>query len=244
MGRAASLGIPFHVHYAAGLMVAGSVSEDFVFTGIIEEVGRVANTTPSSRGLLLTVRANAVLEGTKLGDSIAVNGVCLTVTAIDHASFCVGVAPETLKRTNIHLMTPGEEVNLERAVLPTTRLGGHFVQGHVDGMARLKGIRPDRDARWLTLEPPAQLLLYVVEKGFICLDGVSLTVVDVSARDFSVMLVSHTQDHVTLARKRSGSRINVEVDILGKYIEKLLGHSVRSDGARVTSAFLREHGFH
>ncbi len=206
-----------------------------MFTGIVEEIGTVKVAAPRS----LTVLASKVLEDVKLGDSIAVNGVCLTVTAFDGASFAVGLMPETLRRTNLRLLHPGDKVNLERALAVGSRLGGHFVQGHVDGLGKLVSIRPEEDALIVRLSAPADIMRYIVEKGFIAIDGTSLTVVDCDEESFSVSLVGFTQENIILPFKKSGYLVNLEVDILGKYVEKF----VSRPSSRITEEFLAEHGF-
>lgn len=203
-------------------------------------MGKLKAAKREQSGWEMTFSASVVLEGTKLGDSIAVNGTCLTVTAFDAAGFKVGVAPETRSRTNLVDLVVGDPVNLERAVTPSTRLGGHYVQGHVDGVGRLIDIRCDRDALWFTIRAAEDIMRYVVPKGFIALDGTSLTVVDVKADHFTVMLVPFTQDHIILPGKKVGYGVNIEVDILGKYVEKFLA-GARSGG--VDKQFLRDHGY-
>lgn len=217
-----------------------------MFTGIVEEMGTLAAKGQGAAGLEMTFHGRKVLEGTAIGDSIAVNGVCLTVTRFTQSQFTVGVAPETLKRTNIGGLKPGQAVNLERAVTPTTRLGGHYVQGHVDGRGTLVQREGNREALWLTIQADAGIMRYVVTKGFICLDGTSLTVVDVWPDRFNVMLVPHTQEHIVLPERRVGDAINIEVDILGKYVEKLIAPLVRDQAnasGGLTLDKLKEHGF-
>ena len=205
-----------------------------MFTGIIEEIGHVRHCREAGAGFELAIDAEVVLEGTRLGDSIAVNGVCLTVTALDDTGFVTGLAPETRARTNLDALAPGARVNLERSVTPSTRMGGHFVQGHVDGTGRIVDFRPDADALWVTVEAPAALMRYVVPKGYVALDGTSLTVVDVTDTTFSVTLVAYTRAHVVLPTKALGAAVNIEVDVLGKYVERLLAH--RDDVRTETSS--------
>lgn len=209
-----------------------------MFTGIVEEIGRVralvAGSEPS-----LTVEAKTVLEDVRLGDSIAVNGVCLTVTAFDRASFTVGLMPETLRRTNLGRLRPGDRVNLERALQFGGRIGGHFVQGHVDGVGTIASVAREGEAVLMRFAAPPEVMRYVVAKGFIAVDGVSLTVVDCDRSSFSVSLVSFTQQNVTLTEKGPGQQVNLEVDILGKYVEKLS----RREGGGITADFLAAHGF-
>ncbi len=211
-----------------------------MFTGLVEEIGIVAAVAKSADSFDLTVSAATVLDGLKLGDSIAINGVCLTATAFNHNTFTVGLAPETLARTNLGDLVAGDPVNLERSLLPTTRLGGHFVQGHVDATGTISSFRPDKDALWLTVKTDPALMRYIVTKGYIAIDGTSLTVVDTGADWFNVTLINYTQPKIILPRKKPGDRINLEVDILAKYIERL---TQPRDGAPITTNFLTEHGF-
>lgn len=193
-----------------------------MFTGIIEEIGRTVALRQERGGCSLTVQAQRVLEGTRLGDSLAVNGACLTVTALTVDSFTVGLAPETLRRTNLGDLRPGDEVNLERSLAADGRIGGHFVQGHVDGTGVIRAFEPEGDSLWVTVETPPEILRYLVPKGYVAVDGISLTVVDVLSDAFTFMLVPYTQERVTLPRKPLGSRVNLEVDVLSKYVEKFL----------------------
>jgi riboflavin synthase len=193
-----------------------------MFTGLIEEIGTVVKAGPQGEGCTLVVEAKTVLDGVKLGDSIAVDGVCLTVTAFDATTFSVGLAPETLARTGLDELAHGSRVQLERALLPTSRLGGHYVQGHVDSTGVIKAIRADRDALWLTIEAPSALMRYVAPKGYIAIDGASLTVVHVGPDWFDVTIVAYSRARLALAEKPAGARVNLEVDIVAKYVEKLL----------------------
>jgi riboflavin synthase len=196
-----------------------------MFTGIVEEVGIIETLSEVAGGWSLTVKAQTVLEGAHLGDSIAVNGACLTVTACADDSFTVGLSPETLRRTNLSALRPGDDVNLERSLAANGRIGGHFVQGHVDGTGEVRAFRPEGDSLWVTVGAAPELLRYIVPKGYIAVDGASLTVVDVFPDAFTFMLVAYTQQHITLPRKPMDSRVNLEVDILGKYVEKLIGEA-------------------
>lgn len=213
-----------------------------MFTGIIEETGFVNRLWRAGKGYNLAIRAETTLIDTRLGDSIAVNGTCLTVAHLDSESFTMGLAPETLARTNLEYLRPGHAVNLERALTPSSRMGGHFVQGHIDGLGTITGFRPEADALSVTIKTEPELMRYIVPKGFIALDGVSLTLVDVFEDSFTVMLVAYTQLHISLAQKGIGSRINIEVDILGKYIEKIITHpKEKSEG--ISLEFLTRHGY-
>jgi riboflavin synthase len=189
-----------------------------VFTGIIEEIGTVVEAT----GDALTIAARTVLSDLRVADSIAVNGVCLTVVARTAATFSVELMPETLRRTNLGDLRPGDGVNLERPVPVGGRLGGHIVQGHVDGTGPLLAKEPEGNALLVTIGLPPDLARYVVPKGFIAVDGVSLTVVEAAADRFTVALIPFTQAHITLPRQPIGYRANLEVDILAKYVERLL----------------------
>lgn len=194
-----------------------------MFTGIVEELGRVVSLEADGTDGRLVVAAQRVLADLRVGDSIAVNGACLTV--VDHGAreFAVAMMHETLRRTNLGQLGVGDVVNLERAVPASGRLGGHIVQGHVDGVARLVEVAPDGAALLQRWEMPASLRRYVAPKGFVALDGVSLTVVDCAAATFRVSLVSYTREHVTLGRAAPGYGANLEVDVLAKYVEALLG---------------------
>jgi len=211
-----------------------------MFTGLIEEIGAVNSVQQTGDSYTMSIFAHHVAGDAKPGDSIAVNGVCLTVTALDEGAFSVDLAPETLQRTNLGVLRQGDAVNLERALLPTTRLGGHFVQGHVDGTGAVKSFHPDKDALWLTIKTDPALMRYIVTKGYIAIDGTSLTVVDTGPDWFNVTLVNYTRQKIILPRKKPGDRVNLEVDILAKYVERL---TQNHDGASVTPQFLQTHGF-
>ena len=205
-----------------------------MFTGIVEEVGTVRAARPGR----LTIAAQKVLEDTKPGDSIAVNGACLTVVELWGDSFSVDVMPETLRRTNLGALRPGDEVNLERPMAVGGRMGGHFVQGHVDGVGKVISATQEEEALLVRYEAPQDIMRYVVEKGFITVDGVSLTVVQYDATSFKVSLVTYTIENTILGQRTPGDVVNLEVDIIAKYVERL-----REGGSRVTMEFLAEHGF-
>ena len=205
-----------------------------MFTGIVEEIGTVKAVSPTT----LTVAADKVLEDTGPGDSIAVNGVCLTATELSSDSFAVEVMPETLRRTNLGSLQPGDRVNLERPLAVGGRFGGHFVQGHVDGTGTVASAKPEGDAILLKCEAPAEITRYIVEKGFIAVDGVSLTVVECSTAAFSVSLVGYTQTNTTLGGAKPPDVVNLEVDIIAKYAERL-----GENRSNITTEFLAEHGF-
>lgn len=193
-----------------------------MFTGLVEEMGTVLFAGTEGDGFTLHIAAETVVSDARFGDSILVEGVCLSVTEFTETSFKVGLAPETLKRTTLGKLKEGDRVNLERSLLPTTRLGGHYVQGHVDGTGEVREVRPDADALWVTIGSSPELLRYIVRKGYIAVDGTSLTVVDTGPDWFSLTLIAHTQPLVTLGQKGPGDRVNLEVDIMAKYAEKFL----------------------
>jgi riboflavin synthase len=193
-----------------------------VFTGIVEETGTVEALDERDGSVSLRVAARTVCDDLRLGDSVAVNGVCLTVTAHDARGFTMGLAPETLRRTDLGDLRPGDRVNLERAVAAGGRMGGHYVQGHVDGTGEIVSVRPEGDSLWMTFRAPSDLLPYLVVKGFVAVDGISLTITERREDTFSVALVAYTQSVVTLASKRPGDRVNLEVDVIAKYVESLL----------------------
>jgi riboflavin synthase len=189
-----------------------------MFTGIVEELGVVR-----SAGARLTIECSKVLEDLTEGASIAVNGVCLTATAIDPQSFSADLAPETLRRTNLGSLAPGSRVNLERPVTPATRLSGHIVQGHVDATGELLALDPLGDENWwLRIRVPAELERYLVFKGSIAIDGISLTIASLNRDELAVAIIPHTYRNTTLGGYRPGARLNLEADVLAKHVEKLL----------------------
>jgi len=206
-----------------------------VFTGIVEEIGKIISARPGN----LAVAAGKVLEDMAEGASIAVNGVCLTVTGFDNKSFNVEVMAETLSRTNLGLLKAGDEVNLERPLTLGGRLGGHLVQGHIDDTGRVILITPRGESIIAGFEAPPKLMSYIVEKGFIAVDGVSLTVVSRNSGSFQVSLVDYTRRNTILGNRRVGDTVNLEVDIIAKYVEQLN----RDSGSGITVDFLQEHGF-
>ena len=214
-----------------------------MFTGIVEEVGRVRRITRGARSAVIEIAAHTVLEGTKIGDSIAVNGICLTVTALSPQGFSADVMHETLDRSSLAGIATGSAVNLERAMAANGRFGGHIVSGHVDGTGRITRIRRDDNAIWYTIACEAALLRYVVEKGSITIDGISLTVAAVTAQDLSISAIPHTVAKTVLSERREGDLVNLECDIIGKYVEKLLQPSGPTAQSSLTREFLAEHGF-
>ena len=176
----------------------------------------------------LSISASTVLDDSRIGDSIAVNGTCLTITDISEDCLSFDVMPETLRRTNLGALEPGAPVNLERPLTLSSRLGGHIMQGHVDGSGTVVSITPDKDAWIMEIRPPAELLPYIVDKGFIGVDGASLTVMDRLPKTFTVSLVIYTWEHTTLSQRTVGKSVNLEVDILAKYVEQLVKGGVLS----------------
>ena len=193
-----------------------------MFTGIVEEIGTLKRITWGAHSAALTIQAKQVLAGTKVGDSIAVNGICLTVTNLDTSGFTADVMHETLNRTALKMLKPGSSVNLERAMAAGGRFGGHMVSGHIDGTGKIAEIKEDSLAIWYTIEAPPQILRYIVEKGSIAIDGISLTVAKVTQTTFSVSTIPHTRSATTLGERRPGDLVNLENDIVGKYVEKFI----------------------
>ena len=221
-----------------------------MFTGIIEETGILMSVQGGLSGSRLAVKADRVLEDIQKGDSIAVNGVCLTVTALSRDGFTADVMAETLRRSNLGALKVGEAVNLERALAANGRFGGHIVSGHVDNLGEIVNTKQEGSALWLTLSAPPDVLELVVKKGSVTLDGVSLTVAERTERTFSVSLIPTTQTDTTLLRKRPGDKINLETDIIGKYVRALLHKSApaalpegQPTESRLTEDFLRRNGF-
>ncbi|MCI5504750.1 MAG: riboflavin synthase [Eubacterium sp.] len=216
-----------------------------MFTGIIEEVGVIKNIKMGAKSAVITIQAKTVMEDIHLGDSIAMNGVCLTVTSFDKNSYSVDVMHETLRRTNLGELKGGSRVNLERAMAADGRFGGHIVAGHVDGPGVITSMKQDDNAVWITIETDASVLKYIVEKGSITIDGISLTVAEVDSRSFAVSVIPHTGVHTTLLEKKPGDTVNLETDMVGKYVEKLLGYKEQEQKPKsnITMEFLMEHGF-
>ncbi|WP_295163510.1 riboflavin synthase [Selenomonas sp. F0473] len=210
-----------------------------MFTGIIEEVGSFEGLS----GGEMTIGARRVVSDAHIGDSIAVNGICLTVTEFDARGFRADVMPETVRRTSLAGLARGAQLNLERALLPTTRMGGHFVSGHIDGVGRIARIREEGNAILMTVAADTEILRGIVEKGSVALDGISLTVARVTAADFTVSLIPHTRAVTNLGTKRAGSPVNIETDILGKYALKLLGEAAPGQTGGLTQEFLLRSGF-
>lgn len=222
--------------------------EETMFTGIIEEMGTIESVRKGTRSAVLGIRCSRVLEGTKIGDSIAVNGVCLTVTGLSGHGYTADVMAETMARSSLGMLAKNSRVNLERAMAADGRFGGHIVAGHIDGTGQVTDITRDETAVWYRITAAEDILRYVVEKGSIAVDGISLTVARVTDRDFSVSVIPHTQGQTNLADRQIGDVVNLECDVVGKYIEKLCrmdggqaeGHPVKSN---LSEEFLMENGF-
>lgn len=211
-----------------------------MFTGIIEEKGIIKNIRKNPTSAVITIQAEKVLEGTKIGDSIAVNGVCLTVTSMGKDFFTADIMHETLRRSFLSAATGGSLVNLERALQVGARFGGHIVAGHIDGTGKILGIRDDDNAVWYRISADSKLLRYIIEKGSVAIDGISLTVAEVRTDSFSVSVIPHTRANTTLSRKRIGDVVNIENDCIGKYVEKLMPE--KSSGG-VSREVLLRNGF-
>ncbi len=216
-----------------------------MFTGIIEETGAVRHVSLHGNSGSIQIGAELVLKGTKPGDSIAVNGVCLTVTTMDSKSFTADVMAETLRRSNLGNLKGGDRVNLERAMPAEGRFGGHIVSGHIDGTGTIAAMENEGNATWVYIRTSSDILALIVEKGSIAIDGISLTVAKVGMEDFAVSIIPHTSSHTALLKKRTGDVVNLENDIVGKYVERLLGRKAPAEQhkSRITEEFLRENGF-
>lgn len=216
-----------------------------MFTGIVEEKGKVKSIKKGAKSAMLSIEGNKIFEDVHLGDSIAVNGVCLTVTSYSKNVFTADVMNETLKRSSLGSLKNGSEVNLERAMAANGRFGGHIVSGHIDGTGVISDMSKDDIAIWVTISTTAEILRLIVEKGSIAIDGISLTVAKVSNTDFAVSVIPHTGANTTLLDKKVGDVVNLENDITGKYIEKLLGLSKeeKKPESRITKDFLIKYGF-
>ncbi|WP_110932445.1 riboflavin synthase [Paenibacillus bouchesdurhonensis] len=224
-----------------------------MFTGLVEEVGAIKSIQSKGEAMFIRITANTVTQEMKLGDSVAVNGVCLTATHFDRSSFTVDVMPQTFRNTNLSQLRSGSKVNLERAMAADGRFGGHIVQGHVDGVGTITGIKQDQNAVVFEVTPAEKSLFkYIIPKGSITIDGISLTVVGTEANRFSVSIIPHTLAETVLAYKRQGDTVNLECDILGKYVEHLLafgkGNAGEPTGAEEPSPgidmpFLMKNGF-
>lgn len=217
-----------------------------MFTGLVEEIGVVQSILWGAKSARIVIRAYRVLEGIKLGDSISTNGVCLTAVDFRDDTFTVDVMAETMRRSSFKKLTLGSRVNLERALRLGDRLGGHLVSGHIDGIGVISSLDKEDNAVWITVKTSSKLLKYIIHKGSIAVDGVSLTVAYVDERVFKVSIIPHTKDVTTLLEKSIGEEVNIECDMVGKYIEKLLlfnNETAESENS-IDIDFLKKHGFY
>ncbi len=216
-----------------------------MFTGIIEEVGEIINITHGAKSAKLTIKGKVVTGGSAIGDSIAVNGVCLTATTISGDIFTADVMAETMRRTALGRLKAGSKVNLERAMAADGRFGGHIVSGHIDGVGRIQSMVREDNAVWVAIEAPESILRLVIEKGSIAIDGISLTVAYVDSSSFKVSIIPHTASETTLLGKNVGDEVNLENDVIGKYVEKLMNYKsdVTEKKSGIDMNFLAQHGF-
>lgn len=218
-----------------------------MFTGIIEETGEIINIRRGAKSVQLMIRGDLVTRDSKVGDSIAVDGVCLTATAIKGNTFTADVMAETMRRTGFAQLTVGDRVNLERAMAAGGRFGGHIVSGHIDGTGTIRQMLREDNAVWVTVSADEGILRYIIEKGSVAIDGISLTVAYVDEACFRVSVIPHTAGETTLLTKRAGDIVNIENDVIGKYVEKLLQPptNIRDGGHRgeMNAEFLARHGY-
>ncbi|PKQ61412.1 riboflavin synthase [Labilibaculum filiforme] len=218
-----------------------------MFTGLIEEIGSIKSIQSGGKSIRLTIAARTIMDDVKLGDSIATNGICLTVVAFNSTGFSADVMPETMSRTNFGLLGAGSRVNLERALRLGDRMGGHMLSGHVDGLGEVVSKEHDDNAIWVCIAAPKNILKYIVEKGSIAIDGISLTVAYVDDKIFKVSIIPLTQEDTTLTSKKIGAKVNLECDMTAKYIEKFMFHkeeeNAKADKKDISMNFLRENGF-
>jgi riboflavin synthase len=212
-----------------------------VFTGIIEEIGKIQTICKGPESSFLSVQAKKIMEDVRLGDSIAVNGVCLTVTAFSQGGFTADVMNETYNRSSLGSLSTGSPVNLERAMPANGRFGGHIVSGHIDGTGTVSAIQKDDNAVWYTIKTTPDILRYIIEKGSVAIDGISLTVAKVKRDSFSVSVIPHTASMTILPDRRIGDMVNLENDCIGKYVERLMG--IQQPEHNITAGFLKKYGF-
>lgn len=213
-----------------------------MFTGIVEEIGLVESISKGVSSAVVQIKASVILSDLKIGDSVAVNGVCLTASKVTATGFCADVMHETLNRSSLGSLKKGSGVNLERAMPANGRFGGHIVSGHIDGVGTVAGITRDDNAIWYTINAGESILRYIVEKGSVAIDGISLTVAKVDSKSFSISAIPHTVKATILSDKKLGDTVNLENDIIGKYVEKLAGNQPSST-SKITRKFLLENGF-
>ena len=215
-----------------------------MFTGIVEEKGIIRSLNINGSSGTIRIEARKVLEGTSIGDSIAVNGICLTVTSMGDGFFTADVMAETVRRSSLGSLSQGSEVNLERAMSANGRFGGHIVSGHIDGTGTVRSLVREENAIWVTIYTPPEILKYIVHKGSICIDGISLTVASVGSDNFKVSVIPHTGSETTLLSKRPGSPVNLENDIIAKYVERLMNYKEEENNisSGITMEMLAELG--
>lgn len=216
-----------------------------MFTGIVEEIGSIKSIKKGTKSSVLTINASTILEDTKIGDSICTNGVCLTVSNISLSGFDADVMAETLRKSNLENLTIGSKVNLERALNLKTRLGGHLVSGHIDGIGKITSMIKEDNAIWVDINTSPEILKYIVYKGSVAIDGISLTVAYIDDKSFKVSIIPHTLDKTILSNKTIGDTVNLECDVIGKYVEKLLGlnNFSKENESSINEDFLKENGF-
>lgn len=215
-----------------------------MFTGIVEEIGQIQGISKGAKSSVLTIQGNIIFEDLKIGDSIAVNGVCLTVVTFAQNKFTADVMNETLNRSSLGELKKGSYVNLERAMSANGRFGGHIVSGHIDGTGEVLSIRRDDNAIWYTIKVNDNLMKYIVQKGSIAIDGISLTIARVNEDSFSVSIIPHTAKETILSHKRVGDNVNIENDVIGKYVEKLINFGDKEKReSNITEEFLIKNGF-
>ncbi len=213
-----------------------------MFTGIIEEIGIVSEVKRSSQGAVLTIEASDVLADCKVGDSIAIDGVCLTMTQADNTRFTADISAETLRRTTLGDRSRGDGVNLERSLQLNSRLGGHIVSGHIDDVGVISSWRDEGDSSMMCVSASPDVMRYVVFKGSVCVDGISLTIANRLETEFEIALIPHTKQVTTIGKKQIGDRVNIEVDLLGRYVERLLADQAKKPGT-IDLATLKSHGY-
>ncbi|HHX71201.1 MAG: riboflavin synthase [Miniphocaeibacter sp.] len=213
-----------------------------MFTGIIEEIGKIDSITRKGNSLSLRIKAEKIMSDISIGDSIAVNGICLTVTEFTKDGFCLDSMRETLEKTSLKNSKVGDLVNLERAMTANGRFGGHIVTGHIDGVGKIVEIKKDEIATWYRIESNKKIMQYIIEKGSIAIDGVSLTIVDFTKDSFRVSVIPHTFKETILSNKKIGSIVNLENDCVGKYIERILNINKEQE-SNISREFLLKHGF-
>lgn len=216
-----------------------------MFTGLVEEVGIVKSVKKGADSAQITISAEKVISDVNLGDSICTNGICLTVTSFSSNYFTVDVMAETMRKTNLNYLSPGDKVNLERALRLGDRLGGHIVSGHIDGIGTISNLEKEDNATWITVSTSYDILKYVIYKGSIAIDGVSLTVAYVDNSVFKVSIIPHTKDVTILLDKKIGDTVNLECDMIGKYVEKMLSPKpvINESKSNISMSFLEQNGF-